>query len=145
MNFQAAEQFIWESARLLERRLFDFYFVDGDPERVEAVIFAYRNADGGFGHALEPDCRSPHSQPEAMRLALQVLDDVHRLSTTTARECADWLDSIAHDSGALPFCLPTIEGYPKAPWWTYTGNADINPTGRLVGLLRSYVPDHPWV
>ena len=56
MNFEKAARFIWENGRLLERRLFDYYFRGGSREGVLSAIRAYRNEDGGFGHALEPDC-----------------------------------------------------------------------------------------
>jgi hypothetical protein len=112
---------------------------------VEAAVDAYRNADGGFGQALEPDCRTPHSQPEAVRWALAVLDAAGRLTEERARGCADWLASVSTADGGVPFCLTTVEGYPRAPWWTPLPTADLNPTGSLVGLLRRQVPDHAWL
>ena len=82
------------------------------------AIDAYRNADGGFGQALEPDCRTPHSQPEATRWALAVLDAAGCLTEERARGCADWLASVSTPDGGVPFCLTSVDGYPKAPWWT---------------------------
>jgi hypothetical protein len=64
MNRERADEFLWTRARLLERRIFEHRFRDGSAEAVERAVDAYRNADGGFGQALEPDCRTPHSQPE---------------------------------------------------------------------------------
>ena len=55
MNFEKAANFIWENGRLLERRLFDYYFRGGSKNSVINAIKAYQNEDGGFGHALEPD------------------------------------------------------------------------------------------
>lgn len=145
MNLEAAHEFLWTHARLLERRAFEHRFLDGSAAAVERAVDAYQNADGGFGQALEPDCRTPHSQPEAMRWALAVLDSSGRLSEARARRCADWLATVATPEGGVPFCLTSVEGYPRAPWWKPNPEADLNPTGRLVGLLRPHAPDHPWV
>jgi hypothetical protein len=147
MTFEAAREFLWTHARLLERRIFEHRFEEGSAEAVERAIDAYRNADGGFGQALEPDCRTPHSQPEATRWGLAVLDAAGRLTGERARRCADWLASVATPEGGVPFCLASVEGYPKAPWWNAIDppKADWNPTGNLVGLLRRHAPEHLWV
>lgn len=145
MNLEAAHEFLWIHARLLERRVFEHRFLDGSAEAVERAVDAYRNADGGFGQALEPDCRTPHSQPEAMRWALAILESARRLSAGRARGCADWLATIATPDGGVPFCLTSVESYPRTPWWKPASEADLNPTGRLVGLLRPHAPNHPWV
>jgi len=91
IDLGAAREFLFTHARVLERRLFAHRFAEGEPSEreaaaaVERAVDAYRNADGGYGQALEPDCRTPHSQPEAMRWALQVLTDVGPLSARSTR------------------------------------------------------------
>jgi hypothetical protein len=147
VKLEAAHEFLWTHARLLERRIFAHRFLGGAAEDVERAVEAYRNGDGGFGQALEPDCRTPHSQPEAMRFALAVLDAAGRLGAEHARSSADWLSSVATPEGGVPFCLGSVEGYPRAPWWqaSHPPRTSLNPTGRLVALLRSHAPDHPWV
>jgi hypothetical protein len=60
---ESAETFIWNNARLLERHLFAFLFKEGSRQNVIAAVSAYQNEDGGFGNALEPDKRTPSSQP----------------------------------------------------------------------------------
>lgn len=145
MKLDRAHEFLWTHARLLERRLFEHEFLGGSAESVERAALAYENADGGFGQALEPDCRTPHSQPEATRWALAVLDSVGRLTSERARRCCDWLGRVATPAGGVPFCLPTVEGHPRAPWWSASPEPSLNPTGQLVALLRPHAPDHPWV
>jgi hypothetical protein len=145
MDLESAHQFLWTHARLLERRLFEHRFLGGSAAAVEQALDAYRNADGGYGQALEPDCRTPHSQPEATRWALATLDAIGCLDAVRARACADWLASVSTPEGGVPFCLPSVDGYPRAPWWQARPEADLNPTGRLVALLRTQVPDHPFV
>ena len=62
-DLPAAARFLESTARVLERRVFDHRFEGADPGPVLHALKAYRNDDGGFGHALEPDIRDPASQP----------------------------------------------------------------------------------
>ena len=71
----AAAQFIAGYARLLERRRFGYFEGDGSSEAVVRALDAYRNADGGIGH-LEPDIRTPASQPTCVLYALEILHEV---------------------------------------------------------------------
>ena len=64
-DFDAAAGFLTAGARVLDRRVFQRLFSGGAAEPVRDAVAAYRNADGGFGHALEPDLRTPASQPAA--------------------------------------------------------------------------------
>jgi len=34
-----------------------------------------RNDDGGFAHGIEPDARTPHSQPLGIEMALRILHE----------------------------------------------------------------------
>jgi hypothetical protein len=145
MDLERAYEFVWTHGRLLERRLLERRLGEGSAAAVERAVLGYRNDDGGFAGVLEPDCRTPHSQPEAMRLALVVLDEIGCLDAVRARSFADWLSSVATAEGGVPFCLPTVEGYPRAPWWKPVPEPDLTPTGGLVGLLRPHAPEHPWV
>ena len=139
-HFDEAVEFVRRHGRLLERRRLAHEFEQPDPDGVAAAVLAYRNPDGGFGQALEPDCRTPHSQPQATRLALEALAAVDRLATPVAESAADWLGSIMTADGALPFCLPTVDGYPRAPWWDPGGDPPpgaLTPTGGCVAALRA--------
>ena len=66
-DINAAAVFVAANARLLDRRRFQRLFEDGPAAPVRDAVAAYRNDDGGFGHALEPDCRAPGSQPPPRR------------------------------------------------------------------------------
>ena len=67
IDHAAAENFIWSAARLVDRHRYSMLFADGSGGRVVESLRGYRNPDGGFGHALEPDLRCPASQPRAAR------------------------------------------------------------------------------
>ena len=45
-NFNKARDFILVNARMIERRLFHFYFEQGSAEGVYHALYAYRNEDG---------------------------------------------------------------------------------------------------
>ena len=77
-DINAAAQFIAGHARLLERRRFGYFEGDGSAEAVVRALDAYRNADGGIGH-LEPDLRTPTSQPSSVLYALDVLHEAQPL------------------------------------------------------------------
>ncbi len=163
-SFERAQDFIWKYARLLDRRLFAHLFLGAPREGVLLALKGYQNADGGFGQALEPDKRVQESQPVDVQFAFGLLDLTGALEDPATREVAlhelvlpacDFLESITTAEGGVPFALPSVRNYPRAPWWQADDHtpASLNPTADLVGLLmkfgaqaglRSGLP-HPWV
>lgn len=91
---EQAEQFIHGAARVLERRRFAYLFRDGPVEPLLTALAAYRNDDGGYGHALEPDGRGPGSQPVHALFALMVPEDTSALDGELAAGICDHLASI---------------------------------------------------
>jgi hypothetical protein len=75
IDHAAAENFIWSAARLVDRHRYSVLFADGPAELVVEALRGYRNPDGGFGHALEPDLRCPASQPAPTLYALEILNE----------------------------------------------------------------------
>jgi hypothetical protein len=143
--FSRGRDFVYREARLLERRLFAVIFEGGPPEAVVDCVRGYRNADGGFGHALEPDKRAPASQPLDVLVALQALDDAAAFDAALARGACDFLESVADARGAVPVVLPSIAGYARANHW----QADAYPPGPLpalgvAALLYKHAVEHPW-
>jgi hypothetical protein len=109
-------------------------------------VAAYRNDDGGFGHALEPDLRAPASQPAAVEMALRIMDAADAWDERLVRDAIDWLTSIAPAEGGATFVLPTLSQGPHAPWWV---PAEGNPvsliqTGQIAGVLYARGFTHPW-
>jgi hypothetical protein len=72
----AAADFMATHARVLDRRRFALLNGDTDVSAVLAALDGYRNADGGYGWGLEPDLRSPESQPGAAHHAFEVFDEI---------------------------------------------------------------------
>jgi hypothetical protein len=123
IDLAAASAFMTTHARTLDRRRFARRFGAGKPEGVLAALETYRNPDGGYGWALEPDLRSPESQPGPSLHAFEVFEDVAPRTTPRAAELCDWLGTVSLADGGLPFALPVTDRAGCAPWW-----ADADPT-----------------
>jgi hypothetical protein len=115
-SLERAADYIWRNARLIERLQFAFEFAHGSAEAVIAALRPYQNADGGFGNALEPDMRTPESQPASTVFALEILDATGWDRAIASRVEA-WLPSITTAEGGIPWVLPSVEQYPCADWW----------------------------
>ena len=144
IDLESARQFIESSARVLERHRFAVLCDAGPTEAVLTALRAYQNADGGFGHALEPDVRCPASQPSAALFALDVLADVDAARDPMVPQVADWIASIAHSDGGVPTVLPSAEGHPRAPWMQPSPEAGFLTYALAAKLWRLGVR-HPWL
>lgn len=143
--FSAGRDFVRREARLVEGRLFATVFEGADPAGVVDALRGYQNADGGFGHGLEPDKRCPDSLALDVQIAFETLLTAGARDDDMVRRAADWLQSVATPDGAVSLCSPAVEGYPRAEHiteWTYVPG--LNPTAGLVGLLHELGVEHPW-
>lgn len=144
IDLEAARQFIESTARVLERHQLAVLLDDGPVEPVLTALKAYHNADGGFGHALEPDVRCPGSQPSAALSALDVLADLDVAHDPMVTAVAGWIDTIAHPDGGMPTVLPSAEGHPHAPWMKPNPEAGFLTYALAAKLWRLGVR-HPWL
>ncbi len=147
-TYADARAFLRDNARVLEQRLAGRLF-DGDgPDGVVAAVGAYRNADGGYGHALEPDTRCPGSQPLYAQVALEALSSAGAVpDPTVLGGLCDHLAAVAGPGGAVPLMLPGFADFPRAAHWQGVDELppDLNPTAALVGLLHRFGAAHPWL
>lgn len=143
--FARAATFLREQARPLEAELYRHSFEGAPPEAALEALSAFQNADGGYGHGLEPDLRTPSSSALATARALlqlaalevpadhpQVRAAHAYLERSRDLECWTWR-IVPEDAGA----------YPHAPWWGDAGLAErfgdfvVNPRAAVVaGLLH---------
>jgi hypothetical protein len=144
-DLDAAHHFLAAHGRVLDLRRFERLILGGDPTPVRDAVAAYRNADGGFGNALEPDGRTPHSQPAATEQALRMLDQADAWDEALARGACDQLQAIAPPEGGSTFVDPNIEGWPAAPWWRPEEGASLISTGQILGTLYARGFEHPWM
>lgn len=144
---ERAAQFVLANARVLERRRLELLLGIGDEHAVVTAVRAYQNADGGFGHALEPDMRTSTSQPQFAEIALRSLEGVERWPKEMIGPLLGWLEGASVDGAGLPFVLPAVGDAPHAPWWTPTETLEphLNPTAAIAGLLLSAQIEHPWL
>lgn len=116
VDLAAAERFLLTNGRVLERHRLAVLLHGGPVDRVLAALRPYRNPDGGFGHALEPDVRGAHSEPLSTQAALDALDEVAALQDPMVADALTWIASIALPDGGVPFALPAALDAPHAPW-----------------------------
>jgi hypothetical protein len=146
VDVDAAERFVLANARLLDRHRLAVLLHGAPIEPVLAALRAYRNPDGGFGHALEPDIRAPSSEPSSTLHALVVLAEVGALADPMVGEAAAWVASIAEPDGGVPFSLPAAAAHPHAPFLSLPpspGGSFFTPA--FAGLLWEAGSNEPWL
>ena len=75
-SFSAARTYIMSHGRPLDQARFNFHFAGGDLSALVEALAAFQNEDGGFGHGLEPDLRTPASSAIATSLGMSILREV---------------------------------------------------------------------
>jgi len=145
VDLNAATDFVYSNARLLERHRLACLLGDAGPEPVVQTLRAYRNPDGGFGHAIEPDMRAPHSQPVGIHTALEVLHEVGAHDEALIQGAADWLTTVTRVDGGIPFCLPSAVDYPRNPIWQPADASSIIQTAANAAALHALGVRHPWL
>ena len=144
--YQAARSFIYRHARPLDFARFRFHFEGGSREDVLTALAAYQNADGGFGHALEPDFWNPASTPIATWSATCILREVglrdaaHPIVQGILRYLSSGQD---FEDGMWYTTVASNNGHPHAVWWTCSGDKGTphdNPTVSLAGFALRFAP-----
>lgn len=152
----AARTFLLAHARPLERALYAHFFEGAGADAALSALATYQNPDGGFGHAIEPDLRTPVSSAIATTVALQTLRDTHTPAThpLVARAIAYLLTTYDAAGNVWPIIPPAANDAPHAPWWTWSdtlsgnwGGFRANPRAEIVAYFHDYAalvpPDLP--
>jgi hypothetical protein len=145
VDFAAAETFVWSAARLVDRHRYAMLFAGGPAAPVATALAPYQNADGGFGHALEPDLRCPGSQPAATLYALEMLHEAGLMDSEMASRVRGWIATVAGPDGGIPFALPGFEHYPHSPWWESGPPSSFLTMGLAAALHAGRVTDDDWL
>jgi hypothetical protein len=145
VDLNAAEAFLRSTARVLELRRYEAILKGGPTEPVVHALRAYRNGDGGFGHAIEPDMRAPTSQPVGIHTALEILHEVGVRDEEMIGAAADWLTAVTRDDGGIPFVLEDAMAHPHAPWWQYEDASSEIQTPVNAAALHRLGVRHPWL
>jgi hypothetical protein len=96
--FDRARNHIKARARPLDRALFEYRFEEASADLVTDELARFQNDDGGFGHALEPDLRTPTSSALATELGLRTLEELgcgsdHPMVADAVRFLLETIDS----------------------------------------------------
>lgn len=138
MMLNEVRNWMLRNARSVELALWRCHFEGGDPRNVADALLAYQNEDGGFGHALEPDCWNPGSTPVATWTAIKYMlavgfdDMAHPAYQGAWKYLASGKD---REDYGWRFSVPENDRWPRAPWWSYgEGNNRDNYANVTVGL-----------
>ncbi|SEG78359.1 hypothetical protein SAMN04489712_11267 [Thermomonospora echinospora] len=153
VDLSAAASFMAAHARTLDRRRFQLLTGDTDPSAVLAALDGYRNPDGGYGWGLEPDLRSPESQPGGALHAFETYADVTPARSPHSGALCDWLASVSLPDGGLPFALPVTDDAGCAPWWAQADPtvSSLHITSAIAGMAHRVaahdpaVAEHSWL
>ncbi|MEU4560694.1 hypothetical protein AB0F72_20135 [Actinoplanes sp. NPDC023936] len=152
LDLDAAVSFVATHARALERRRLAHLLGRGEPEAVLAALDGYRNPDGGYGWALEPDLRSVTSQPVGAMHALEVCAEIGDTGPERVPRLLDWLAEQSNDDGGIPFSLPFADTEGCAPHWVAAGpDSSLTMTAQLAAQAHRLarrnrkVARHPWL
>ena len=146
-----ARGFVEDSGRPLERARLALQLDGGDAGAVIHELAQFQNADGGFGHGLEPDLRTPTSSALATTVGLQVLREVgagedHPVVAGAIGYLVNTYDATRKAWEIIP---EEADASPRADWWNYANTAEafgrflVNPRAEAVGYLYEHSASVP--
>ena len=144
--FARARRFVETKARPLEVARMRFHFDSAPADAVLAELEKFRNRDGGFGNALEPDLRALESSALATSIAFQYIRETGQPPFgSTGSRAVDYLRNTFNKAKGMWRIIPqSAENSPHAPWWNQSAREDtfescsLNPTAELLGYLCDY-------
>lgn len=144
--FSKTRGYLKNKARPLEFARFESIFCGSDTSSILRELKEFHNEDGGFGHALEPDLRSPDSSALCTTIALQIMRE-HKVSPEEdmLRSAITYLVETIDETEFHWRIIPkSSENSPHAPWWNQKGRESeyscfsLNPTAEILGYLIDY-------
>ncbi len=141
-----ARAFIAEAARPLEQARLAFHLDGADAEGVVHELAQFQNADGGFGHGLEPDLRTPASSALATTVGLEALREIDAPGDHPVVVGAVGYLVNAYDASRKAWEIIPAEAddAPRAGWWNHADTEEafgrflVNPRAAVVGYLYQY-------
>lgn len=143
--FAKAAALVARQGRPLERARWRVGFENAPAVEALAVLAAYQNPDGGFGHALEPDFWNPDSSPIQTWVAMEVLREVGftDVGHPVVQRLLAWLEAQFAAATGLPSVVAGNNDSPHAPWWSFevgaaqSNHSEWNPQAALAGFAWS--------
>ncbi len=141
--FGASRRFIEGNARPLEIARLHHHFDGTSHELAMAALMEFRNADGGFGHALEPDLRAMESSALCTSIAFQVFRSIRALPDDglVSPSISFLLNTLDRETGHWRIIPQSTAESPRAPWWNQENRENVfdgfslNPTAEILGYL----------
>jgi hypothetical protein len=133
VSLENARCYVHAHGNLWERALWDYLFDNGSAERVQRCLLPYKNEDGGWGHGLEHDIKTPSSNPLMLEFLLGIIRDTDLPTGMLLDGTPEWLDSVQLPDGTLEN-PPDILDYPRAQWWQEGQTIPASITGNLLRL-----------
>lgn len=138
-----------KEARALEIEHFNCMFKGASPEKYIDSLKMYQREDGGFGNAIEPDLRLPHSSSMATSVGLRYLNKL-----ASSPEVEDMINKAitylenTYDMGRIGWYVAdqSVNEYPHSPWWHWDEEKEMtaidahwgNASAELLGYLTVY-------
>jgi len=143
------DKYLRENCRLLEKRLFDYYFRDGEPKEIVDALKLYQNQDGGFGQGLESDFRMPDSSPMATSIGVRILKDFDssKKAKRMLKQAVNYFEYTYNEKRKGWYALSKkVNDYPHTPWWHYDKEKGMtvidenwgNPSAEIIAYLYKY-------
>jgi len=129
------KNFIFNNGRLLERRLFSYFFEKGSINETIKALVAYQNPDGGFGNGIEPDILCPDSSTIGAETAMFYLDLLDYTENEITDHLVDWIFEEQNEEGYIKHPPKNMYNYPFQKWWD--GSDDIRIL-TVSGLLKKW-------
>lgn len=134
-QINGAKTFIFKNGRLLERQFFEYFFGTGGKPACLKALFAYQNADGGFGNGIEPDILCPDSSTIGAETALVLLDMLEPPNLVDMVDLIGWVARSQNEAGFIEHPPANMAKYPHQPWWE---NPDQARVLALAGLMKKW-------
>ena len=112
------KEFIFKNGRLLERRLFSYFFENGNKDDVIKALVAYQNLDGGFGNGIEPDILCPDSTAIGAETAMYYLDLLEYIDNEITDQLFNWIIKEQNEEGYINHPPKNMNNYPFQEWWS---------------------------
>lgn len=147
--YEKARKFMYRNARPLDMARFQYHFESGSREAVLEALSCYQNGDGGFGHAVEPDCWNPCSTPLHGSTAGEIIREIgcEDAGHPVIQGLLKWYaGGDCFNGKTWEMVVASNNDYPHAPWWhtdsVSSCHTDYNGTAQIAGFILRYAqPD----
>ncbi|HEV8633990.1 MAG TPA: hypothetical protein VG370_07100 [Chloroflexota bacterium] len=133
VSIDRAGDFLHQHGVLWERALFAQLFEGGPRERTLRCLALYQNEDGGWGHGLEHDIRTPASNAPSAEYALGLMLEFGLAEEETVQRTAEWSARTQREDGTLALG-EEFHRRPRAGWWQEVREW---PADAIVGRLAA--------